>query len=127
MAKKDLDKKLLESIIKLVPHHGWSDDIFDIISNDISEAPYKLKIFYQNGIIDLIKIYFEYLDQHMLNDINSKQYNETSITKRIEDAIMFRLSYMDKNLTKKTLSYLSNPFNYNSGLKLLWSTVDLIW
>ncbi len=121
--------KILEAALKEVPLHGWSDESLGKACLNIGLDKYSYRLYFPEGIGQIVDLYFTQLDQQMVKQIKKLPLQNMKIRERIKEAVLIRLKLLapHKKLISRTMSFLNMPWNYALGLKMLWRTADLIW
>ena len=121
--------KILNAALKEVPTSGWTDESLKKACSDIGLDKHCYRLYFPEGIAQVVDLYFSQLDQQMVKQIKKLPLQNMKIRERIKEAVLIRLKLLapHKKLVARTMSFLNMPWNYALGLKMLWRTTDLIW
>lgn len=128
----DLQQKkleILDQIIQVIPKHGWSNAVMEEASVNLGYDKHYASLLFIGGVNEVLDLYLEFIDDEMLSIIQGLDLTNSRIPEKIYEAIVIRLNLLNKNkdAAKKTISFLSLPWNITISLKLAWRTMDLIW
>lgn len=130
MIKQDIIKeKILEEIIKLVPHLGWGIKSLEEASRNAGYNKHLGEVVFANGIDGVIEYFIAGNELKMIAELKKLSLDKMRVRDRIIAAIKIKLSIYaeNKDVIAKTVAYLSIPFKSPLGLKLLWRAADIIW
>ena len=132
MKKNSLDKKrkeIFELSKKYIQKNGWNKNLLKVVSNNCNYNYDEIISLFPNYQIDLLKFYFNQLNDVMSFSYNNLNFVPTNTHKKIREIILLRLQIYkkQKKLIKKTYFTLILPQYSKISSSLLFKTVDQMW
>lgn len=130
MTKKAIDRdSLLDAVLSHVMFDGWSPEAVKRAAEDLNVDVLEFDLHFPKGIADMIARYVERADIKMEEELAKHDLASMKIREKITLAVWLRLEMVQdqKDVVRKTLTWLSLPANSALGVKLTASTVSRIW
>jgi ubiquinone biosynthesis protein COQ9 len=124
----NLQESFLTQLIETVELKGWSTETLEDVCSQMSLSPLHYRIWFPNGINDILTFLEDRYDKEMLDFVESEQAN-LGVTQKINLALKTRIlnTSRSKMLALKNSYYYLMPQNSIDANKSVWKTVDLIW
>ena len=132
MKKNNLEtkrKEIFKISIQYIQDNGWNKNLFKLVSNN-SEYNYdEIVALFPNYHIDLLKFYFNQLNEEMSSSFDNLENIPSKTHKKIREIILLRLNIYakQKKLIKKTYFTIILPRYSKISSLLLFKTVDQMW
>ena len=129
MNLKNIRKNIYKEAKLTARKYGWSENLFDNISNESSYACKEIYDLFPEGYLSIVQMYLEEVDEKMTKESEKINLIRLKIHERIRELCILRLNIMakEKDLVSKTFLHLLLPHNYKFSSKNLYKTVDQIW
>jgi ubiquinone biosynthesis protein COQ9 len=126
---EDLRKKLLRAVLPHVPFEGWSDRALKAGASDIAMSIATMRALAPGGGLELIELHSMAMDHEMISRLSEEVGGTMRIRDRITFAVRLRLELAarEKEVVRRTITYLALPQNMLVGTRLLYRSVDAIW
>ncbi|MEM8799343.1 MAG: COQ9 family protein [Pseudomonadota bacterium] len=128
VAQAERDKRL-EAILPHVGFDGWSLASVRAAASDLEESEDAFMLWFPEGISDLVGHYLEYQDRRMIEGARAADIDSMKIRARITFLVRSRLEQAEgeRDVIRRTLTFLSLPQNISFATKRLWKTADIMW
>ena len=129
MNLKNIRKNIYKEAKLTARKCGWSENLFDNISNESSYTCKEIYDLFPEGYLSIVQMYLEEVDEKMTKESEKINLIRLKIHERIRELCILRLNIMvkEKDLVSKTFLHLLLPHNYKFSSKNLYKTVDQIW
>ena len=129
MNLKNIRKNIYKEAKFTARKYGWSENLFDILSNKSSYTCKEIYDLFPEGYLSIIQMYLEEIDEKMTKESEKINLIRLKTHERIRELCILRLNIMakEKDLISKTFLHLLLPHNYKFSSKNLYKTVDQIW
>jgi len=129
MNLKNIRKNIYKEAKLTARKYGWSENLFDNISNESSYTCKEIYDLFPEGYLSIVQMYLEEVDEKMTKESEKINLIRLKIHERIRELCILRLNIMakEKDLVSKTFLHLLLPHNYKFSSKKLYKTVDQIW
>ncbi len=130
MTDKNAEKdKLLDAVLIHVMFDGWSEEAIRRAADDLGIDRLDVDLHFPNGLRDLVTRHVERADDGMEDVLAAQDLSAMKIREKVTFAVRTRLELVEgqKDIVRKTLTWLSLPQNAGLGLKLTAGTMSRIW
>ena len=129
MSLKNIRKNIYKEAKFTARKYGWSENLFDILSNKSSYTCKEIYDLFPEGYLSIVQIYLEEINEKMTKESEKINLIRLKTHERIRELCILRLNIMakEKDLVSKTFLHLLLPHNYKFSSKNLYKTVDQIW
>ena len=139
MKKKisNYSEKLVLGMLLNIPFDGLQWEALYRAAEDLkiyknpltNENKIELKNFFENDLVNTIKVFNDYLDDKMEDSFSKTKKNKQRMPEKIKSLILNRISAsLDfKDGIVSSLGFMSLPQNSKPSLKMLYNTCDRIW
>ena len=132
MKKNNLETKRTEIFkisIQYIQDNGWNKNLFKLVSNNSEYSYDEILALFPNYHIDLLKFYFNQLNEEMSSSFDNLENIPSKTHKKIREIILLRLNIYakQKKLIKKTYFTIILPRYSKISSLLLFKTVDQMW
>ena len=129
MSLKNIRKNIYKEAKFTASKYGWSENLFDILSNKSSYTCKEIYDLFPEGYLSIVQIYLEEINEKMTKESEKINLIRLKTHERIRELCILRLNIMakEKDLVSKTFLHLLLPHNYKFSSKNLYKTVDQIW
>jgi len=119
----------LEAMLPHVPFDGWTSVALERALADIGADPADVAILFPGGAADMVAAFCDLADRRMAAEAAERLATESSLTKRVREAIATRLAVNreHKEAIRRALSVLALPHNAPVAATCTARTVDAIW
>ena len=120
---------LLEAALNHVAFDGWSKATITAAAKDIGIDIGMVSLAFPDGHIGMINLHAQNCDQVMLGRAKKMKLNSLKIREKITGLVKLRIEaeLPHKEVAHRTIPFLALPNNHFSSLKIMYSTVDLMW
>lgn len=125
----DLQSRLLETLLPLVPFDGWSDYALTQAGRNAGLGLPDAKMAFPGGIADCIDFYFRSADEKLARDFPEGTLSGKRMPDRIETLLMAKLAHfaLHKEAVRRAVAQRALPWNLPRATKSLYASVDNIW
>jgi ubiquinone biosynthesis protein COQ9 len=129
MNLKNIRKNIYKEAKLTARKNGWSENLFDNISNESSYTCKEIYDLFPEGYLSIVQMYLEEIDEKMTKESEKINLIRLKTHERIRELCILRLNIMvkEKDLVSKTFLHLLLPHNYKFSSKNLYKTVNQIW
>ena len=126
---KKIRNQILQEAKPIIVENGWNEDLFFNISKSSKYKYSEIKALFPEGYMQLLEVYLESINQLMSQKAKEIDLIRLRVHERVRELLILRLKIVakDKDLFKKTFSYLALPHNLKISTRVLYKTVDEIW
>jgi len=132
MKKIDLNKTrsdIFDLSMQYIIINGWNNNLFKLITQNNNYKYEEIISLFPNGYVDLLKYFFERLNQELTFSFNNSNFLTLKTHEKIREIILLRLKNYNtkKKIIKRTYFTLLLPINSKIASLLLYKTIDQMW
>ena len=121
--------QLLQAILPHVAFDGWTDTAIESGACDLGVSKIKIDRLFPGGLREIVRHFGDWADREMLANLGEIDLEPMKLRERVSLAVRVRLIALSphRETVRRTLSFLSLPSNFPTGVRSMYKTVDLIW
>lgn len=130
--KATIDTIQREVVLKMLPHiafDGWTMDVLHRASDETDYSKDLIQAAFSNGIRDAVTCFARYIDEGMLERLNTLDTADMRVREKIKIGVQTRLEVLEeyKEAERLAVGFWTLPSQARHGLKSIWQTADVIW
>ena len=121
--------QVLDAALPDVPFDGWSEALFRRAVAGAKVDPGHARLAFPRGALDLAVAFHRRGDAQMLERLDTPDFSELGMTKKITTAIRTRLEIAEphEEAIRRAMAMFALPLYASEGARLTWDTADRIW
>lgn len=129
MSVEDDQVRVLKATLPHVSFEGWTEKALRLGSADAGLGADAWLRLFPDGALDVIRLWSAESDRAMLEALDGLDLSQMRIRDRIAAAVRTRLEVVagHKEAVRRTLSFLTLPWNASAGARLSYDTVNAMW